>query len=145
MADRVKVQGLRELDKALEGLKISTAKGALRRVAKKALEPMLETAKHHVPVDEGHLRDSIVIASSGLTRRARAQDRGRVKQGIRLYLGTASRNAVPREFGSARSAAQPYMRPAWDQHKDEAVQIVARELGPEIEKTARRAAKRRKG
>ncbi|MDZ4373558.1 MAG: HK97-gp10 family putative phage morphogenesis protein [Phenylobacterium sp.] len=42
--------------------------------------------------------------------------------------------------------AQPYMRPAWEQHKRGALEIVKRELGERIDKAAKRGAGRpRKG
>ncbi len=90
----------------------------LRRVARKALEPMLEAAKAAAPVDEGYLRDSIMIASGPLTQRARRAERGLQSRGVKMFLGTAARTGVTTEFGTYKQAAQPFMRPAWDAHKD---------------------------
>ena len=143
MAQKVKLEGFRELDKALAALgKKSTEASVLRRVAKRALEPVLEAAKTYVPVDEGKLRDSIVMGSA-LNKSARKQDRKEPRKGVRVFVGTASRNATPREFGSVRSPAQPFMRPAWDYNQEKALQIVKRDLGTQIEKTAARVAKKR--
>ena len=139
----IKLDGFAELDKALGKLSNSLERGVLRRVARKALEPMLDQAQQLAPVDDGDLRDSIVMASSSLTKRAKQQERKEPTRGVKVFVGTASRNGVPREFGTVRSAAQPFMRPAWDSTKGKALQTVKDELAGEIERTAARAAKRK--
>lgn len=144
MSKTVKLTGFRELHSALGELTKSTERGLLRRMAKKALEPMQAEAKRLVPVDEGHLRDSIVIGTR-LTRRAKKAARNMPAGAVRLFMGSADRNAVPREFGTVRSAAQPFMRPAWDTGHEDALELIKRELGSEIEKTAARVAKRKAG
>ena len=50
--------------------------------------------------------------------------------------------ATLREFGTDGNAPAPFMRPAWDMHKAQALDIIKNELGKEIAKTAARAAKR---
>ena len=143
----VKLTGFRELEAALGQFTKSTERGILKRVATQALEPFLEEAKRLVPVDEGTLRDSLVIGTS-LNRSAKRAERKEPKDGVRVYAGTASRNAVPREFGALKDGsrervrAQPYMRPAWDQKQDEVLDRVVDGLKPEIDKTAARVARR---
>lgn len=136
-----KISGFAELEKALADLPKATERSVLRRVAKKALEPILERAQQLVPVDEGNLRDSLVIGSR-LTSRARRADKREPREGVRLFMGTANRNGVPREFGTVRSRAQPFMRPAWDSEKANAFKIVLTDLGDEVEKAAKRAARK---
>lgn len=140
MAD--KITGFKELHDALGQFKKSTERGVLNRVAKKALQPMLETAKAMAPVDTGELRDSINLATGPLTRGAKREDRQMPKRGVRMYVGTADRNAVPQEYGTYKSAAQPFMRPAWEMTKDRMLEGIADDLWAEIKKTADRAAKR---
>ena len=142
MAEKVRLEGFQELDRALGQLKGSTERGVLRRIAKRALEPMLAAAQQTVPVDEGDLRDSLRIASGPLTKGAKAQERSFLTRGVKLFLGTASRNAVRVEYGTANMSAQPYLRPAWDSGKDRALEIVKRDLGEEIRRTAERANRR---
>lgn len=50
------------------------------------------------------------------------------------------------EFGSAKRgiSPRPYMRPAWDSRKGEALDIIKRELGNEIIATARRLGKNKR-
>ena len=45
MAQKFRIEGLKELDKALGQLPRATGKNVLRRVARKALEPIIEVAK----------------------------------------------------------------------------------------------------
>lgn len=137
----VRLEGARQLHDALGELKKPTERALLRRVAVKALEPVVERAKQLVPVDEGRLRDSIVIGTN-LTSRAKRADKAQPKNGIRVFAGSASRNAVPREFGSVRSRPQPYMRPAWESEKERVLGEVENGLRDEIEKAAARAARK---
>lgn len=137
----VQVEGLRELSASLEELGKSLERSVLRRTAVKALEPVRDRAKQLAPVDDGHLRDSITIGNR-LTRSARSADRAEPRQGVRVYCGTANRNAVPREFGSIRSPAEPFMRPAWDSESRGMLDTIGRELGPDIERSAARAARK---
>lgn len=136
------ITGFKELDKALAEMPKATERSVLRRVAKKALEPMLERAKQLAPVDEGTLRDSLVIGSR-LTGRARKADKQEPREGVRLFMGTANRNGVPREFGTVRSVATPFMRPTWDSMNRKALDVILSDLGEEVEKAAQRAARKR--
>ncbi|MEA1015590.1 HK97-gp10 family putative phage morphogenesis protein [Sphingosinicella sp. LY1275] len=142
MKRAVTVTGLRELDAALGELGKSLGKGVLRRVGMKALEPVKERAQMLVPVDEGRLRDSIVIGTS-LNKSARRSERGEARSSVTVYCGTSNRNGVPREYGTWRTAAQPFMRPAWESENGNVLDSVGDQLGPEIEKTAARAARKR--
>lgn len=141
MAD-FKISGFAELEKALADLPKATERSVLRRVAKKALEPMMDRAQQLAPVDEGTLRDSIVIGSS-LTSRARRADKKEPRLGVRVFMGTANRNGVPREFGTSRSSATPFMRPAWDGGNRAALDVILNDLGEEVEKAAKRAARKK--
>jgi hypothetical protein len=55
----VKIDGLRETLRGLEGLKKSTQVGVLNRVLKKAAKPVEAAAKANAPVDSGELKESI--------------------------------------------------------------------------------------
>ena len=131
MSGSFKLTGARELDQALGELKKSTERSLLRRVALKALEPMRDRAKQLAPVQEGRLRESIVVGTT-LSRRAKKSERAEPKGGVRVFVGTAKRNAVAVEFGTFRAPAHPFMRPAFDSEGPKAVGIVETELGAMI-------------
>lgn len=140
---RVQISGFKEMHDALGELKKSTERALLKRVATKALQPFVERARMLAPVDTGYLRDSILVGTK-LTRDAKRRAKKDPAQGVRVFAGTAARNGVPREFGTAKIPAHPFMRPAWAATKDIVLNNVERELRAGIEKTAARAAKRRK-
>lgn len=138
---KVELKGFRELDAALAEFSKAGGKAILRRAATKALQPMLERAKQLVPVDEGDLRNSLTIGTrlnKGEARAARREG----KSGVEVYMGTNSRNGAPREFGSVRSPAQPFMRPAFESQKGEIIPTLQKELAIDVEKTRARAARK---
>jgi HK97 gp10 family phage protein len=165
MSVSVQVSGLKELDRALGELPKSVAKATLVRTLKKAGEPIAQAARAAAPIDDGTLRDSIVVSArlknkvgmaefgaamrAGLgikTARAALRDARRAAGGksfAEMYVGPARGKGVIRyahlqEFGTSKHAAHPYMRPAWDAEKDNALRIIRAELGNEIIKAARR-------
>jgi len=148
---KIKVEGLRELDAALGALAAeygkTAGKAVLRRVADKALQPMAETARQLAPDDPAtvgkDLKASITVGGKLNKRQARLARKDQNKATVTRYMGTADPAGVQNEFGNVHQAPQPFMRPAFDQHALGAIKIVASELGPEIEKTAARIAKRR--
>ncbi len=62
-----------------------------------ATQKALETAREEVPVDTGALKDSLQMAQAGLEG----------------SIQTGKEYAVYVELGTARSAAQPFLRPAF--------------------------------
>lgn len=151
MATTRRVDGLRELDAALGALADEfgkpAAKGVLRRVATKALTPMAETARALAPDDPetggNDLRASIVAGRPLNKRQAALAKKEQGKALVTVYAGTADPAGVQQEFGNVNHPPQSFMRPAFEQDAEKAIDIVAKELGPEIEKTAARLARRR--
>ncbi len=138
----VKLEGFRELDRALGRLPKATAKNVLRRVLKKAAQPVDDAASAAAPVNTGVLERS-VITGSQLTR---SQRRGAVLSTSNYYaeihIGTSLGRGMFQEFGTFKDAAQPWFRPAWEANKDAALTVIKVELGGEIEKAAKRYAKK---
>lgn len=59
-----------------------------------------------------------------------------------MYVGATSLpHAHMVEFGTSRTAARPFMRPAWDSERHNALNIIKRELGAEIIMAAKRLSK----
>lgn len=151
MKTTIRVEGLRELDAALGELSKGVGRGVLRRVGIKALEPMAETARQLAPDDPAtgapDLKTSIFVGTKLTPRQARLARRA-VKSGeaeksfVEVYMGTADPAGMQQEFGNIIHGPQPFMRPAYEQHKLGAVGIVKNELGGEIETAAKRAAAR---
>lgn len=167
MSISVQVSGLKDLERALGELPKSVAKATLVRTLKKAGEPIAQAARAAAPVDDGTLRDSIAVSArlknrvgmaefSAVMRQSRGMNIAGARQALRdarraagggsfaeMYVGPSLGKGVLRyahlqEFGTSKHAAHPFMRPAWDSEKDNALQIIRRELGNEIIAAARR-------
>lgn len=158
----IKVEGLAELDRKLKAIPRELAGkngGPLRRALFAATRPILAQAKSLAPVDTGNLARNLIAkrdrnpAASGaaeryivtvrakrLSRKAKAAARtasGRIdyrKAGDAFYARFV-------EFGTAKVAAQPFLRPAFEQNKERAVQIFRDRLGRDLDGIVRKLAR----
>lgn len=137
----VKVEGLAALDAQLATLgKATTAKGVLGRTGAKALGPFNETWRQNAPVLSGELAESGSVGSKLTRSQRKANER---EAFVEVFAGPGPHpQGVQQEFGNANHPARPFVRPAWEATKDQALDIVATELGDEIQRTAARQAKR---
>lgn len=143
---KVRIEGLKALDQALEQFKPSTGKNVLRRVGRAALEPFDQAWRANAPASIGggfyHMKDTGDVGSK-LSKRQRAQHRRESE--VEIHAGPGpDPAAVQQEFGNAHHPAQPFLRPAWEGTKGEVLDSVKDGLAAEIETTARRVAKRRR-
>lgn len=143
--------GGKELERALMQLPKRIAKAAIKRALKKAGTPIAEHAQELAPVLYGDLQRRIRVSAT-LSRRQRRHSR---KSGEpTIYIGAGpSREAHLVEFGtgprqhrSGKSTGQmpaiPFMRPAWDAGHKPALKAFGPLLWREIEKAAKRLARR---
>lgn len=142
MSAKTKVEGFRELDKALMQLSKAAGKGAVRRTLKKAGQPIADAGASAAPVGPtGNLKESYGVGTK-LTQRQAKMARRETKNHVEVYVGPNDPAAIQTEFGNEHQAAEPHLRPAWDGNKDQALEIVKVELAKEIDKSVARAAKR---
>lgn len=141
----VRLEGLSELRDALRSLKDATAKNVMRRVLKKAGEPIADHMRSLVPTDSGDLKESITVS----TQLSKAQRRKAQKEGandVEVYVGPGagvqSLYSHLVEFGSSTQSAQPYARPAFDAGAARALERIKDDLKVEIDKAAARAARK---
>ena len=99
--------------KAIEGLEHVPIEGA-RMIA--------QNAQRKAPVDTGYLRSKI---------RARAGKKSAVVESLAPY-------SVHVEYGTWKMAAQPFMRPAIDEHRRQILEVEARAVEAEIKGLIRR-------
>lgn len=166
----VKISGLKELDKALALLPKAAAKSTLTRLVKMAGEPIAQAASSMAPRETGELSSSIkvstrIVNSVGKKDYASVMKAGGSKKEARSALLSARAGGVSdsfviayvgpekaktkgdaikrivQEFGSRKMSAHPYMRPAWEAKKNEALRIIRDGLASEIIQTARRIGK----
>lgn len=168
-SQQIEVAGLRELRETLTRTLPDKLQGkALQGALSKAALPILRTARAHAPVKTGRLRKAIYAfrdRQSTRTREARLisvrsgrrfqkRDRdayywkwiefghGVIKRKKGGVLGRPNKGF----FGSEVKAvpARPFMRPAFEAKKMEALEIFRRTLKDQIEKVAKRAFERSK-
>lgn len=141
MANRFRVDGLRELERALAQLPKATGKNVLKRTLMRAAEPIEQAAEEKAPELSGALKRDVKTGTR-LTRRQARTARRQGKFTAEVHVGVADPAGVQTEFGNARQAAEPWFRPAWDSTQDQALDIIKDELGSEIEKAATRLARK---
>ena len=140
MKTTFKVEGLADLDRRLGELTASAGKGVLRRVGRQALQPMDEAWRAKAPHLTGQLEESGSVGSKLTRSQRKAQER---ESSVEVFAGPGPNpQAIQQEFGNAQHAAQPFMRTAWDQTKGRVLEIVKENLGGEIERAAKRKARK---
>lgn len=171
MKTTVKVEGLRELDAALAEIGKAAARRTLVRVLKRAGQPIADRASELAPDDPatgspdlhtgisvsaklknpvGAREFAAVMKAGGTKGEAVAALRGARREAAGegsfavMHVGPDYKqfHSTLQEFGTAHHPPQPFMRPAFDEKKNEALDIIKRDLGDEIMKTAKRQAAR---
>lgn len=142
MFEPVFVEGLDEVQIALRELPDATSRNVLKRVAKKVLAPIADHARIMAPMDKGRLINSIVVGDK-LSRRQKSQFQRVDPNDVVMFVGAG---AVPQahmmEFGTVDIEPRPFLRPAWDAGKDKVLEDLKGELWTEIEKAAKRLARK---
>lgn len=145
MADGVRVQvlGLREIDQKLLLLKNRTRKTVLERGARRALQPMRDAAEQNAPRLSGDLAASFIV-STRLSAGQKRQEGGFARSTATVFVGPGGTNGVwnyahLQEFGWSGGAGQFALTRAYEAHKQQAVDVVGREILADIERALARA------
>jgi HK97 gp10 family phage protein len=163
----MRVEGLRELEAALQELPRATGGNVLKRAVAKPANVFADRARDLAPKDEGVLKNEIKVSTPKVISAGRAAfaaamregatraEAGQAARAANSAAGGAGRHAVVhvgptkrafhgtwQEFGTAHHATQPFMRPAWDELAQPMVGMVAETLAEEIEKARKRLAKK---
>ncbi len=110
------VRGDDELVRKLQGLARKATAAQARAALMAGALPIQTAAAQKAPVLTGNLRRSIH------TETAETSD------GVVARIGTNVEYGPAQEFGSSRNRAQPYLRPAYDERKGEAMGEIERAL-----------------
>ena len=120
------VHGLDELMKKLDQLpSLVSAKNAIARALRKGAEPIRVRAEELAPRDEDQLAESMMITVTEQSATGAIAKIGPSRKGFHGHF---------QEFGTADHAAQPFLRPAFDEQQEEALRIVGENLAAEIER-----------
>ena len=155
---QIKVEGLAELAKALKALPPEIAGkngGPLRRAIGHAAVVIRDDARRRAPVDTGNLRDNIIAVRKRKSPQGTEGYFVEVRRKRRKYANTRANRRKGRvgktyenlgeayygmfvELGTAKMPAQPFLRPAFESKKTEAVETFRVELAKGIEQAARK-------
>jgi len=130
-----KIDGAKEMNRLLKELPTNVAIRVGDQALKAGAKPIVAEAKRLVPVLSGELRDSITAEPE---RKRKPQDARVILIGFKK---PASRRAHLTEFGTAHSAAKPFMRPALDSKAGEALDEMGKALAQGIDREAAKLAK----
>lgn len=126
----VEVKGLRELGERMKGLSEAVNNRIARAATAAGAVVIRNAAQAKVPVDTGNLKKNIIVkrlpkGESSLTsehivtvRQGKLTKKQKDKGLEDAYYGKFV------EYGTAKMPARPYMRPAFDQNKEKAVQAI---------------------
>ena len=138
---KIKMDGFKEVQKALWTLDKAVGRSVLRSAIKKAGQPVLDSAQANAPVLTGDLKASIAFKSA-LTKRQRIFS-PKMKDEVELFIGPThpkGRHGHLLEFGTSKMPAQPFLRPAWDANKDHVLNTLEKEIWNAIERVQKRLA-----
>lgn len=154
-----KVEGLKELDQALKELGIATQAKVLRGALRESVQPIAEEARRLVVRGESpdglHLADAIAVSApkptgkngavAGIKMVSKNVEVG--DEELQAMFGQSLRFRLPgwrwhfTEFGTQHSAAQPFLRPAFDAKVTEAIVVFAGALRKRLERIKKRMAR----
>jgi HK97 gp10 family phage protein len=146
MTASMKISGFREIDALLQSMPRRLASQGVTSGLRRALQPVAQTARVKAP---GSLSGRIRIAPT-IKARQRAQSLAKPGKGRRvMYVGATAPHAHLVEFGTGPRyhksgkyvgfmTPYPFLRPAWDMHKDEVLANLATAIRKEISKATGR-------
>ena len=134
----VQVEGLKELEQKLLSFGDKLARNGLRAAVAAGARVVVKEARANVPVDTGTLKKAIyqkqIREESGNTQQtfyvgARHGKKEQAKGRDAWYFPFV-------EFGTEKMPARPFMRPACESTKDEAIEAIKSRLAERVEKLA---------
>ncbi len=151
----IKVEGLKELEKALRELgkefgNPKYAVQAMRPAVKAAMKPVEEKIEENTPVDSGGLKESVTTKIGKATRKLKKSEHvneDAIIVGRSGWFWSSEQSlynqALAVEFGNERVSAQSPLRNAFDEENTAMLQRFKNSLGPAIEKKGKALNKKR--
>ena len=139
-----KVEGFDDLEQAIRLLgelwrEDKVARSIMVKAAENAMFPVLYDATQAAPIDltsKGPIHMKYTIRLDGRVPNGNDKKSEYVQPGdaaIAVVSVKKSKVSLANEFGTAKMAAQPFMRPALESNKDRVVENVKNELGALID------------
>jgi HK97 gp10 family phage protein len=150
MTASMKISGFKEIDALLQSMPRQLAGQGVASGLRRALQPVAQTARSYAP---GSLSGRIRIAPT-IKAGQQAQSLAKPGKGRKvMYVGATAPQAHLVEFGTGPRyhksgkyvgfmTPDPFLRPAWDMHKDEVLANLAQAIKEEIAKAINRRVKK---
>lgn len=140
----IRLEGLKELDKALVGLAEEfhprNARSVLRSSLKEGGKIIADAGEALAPRLSGELADSYTVGSKLSRRQKRAHKK---ESQIETFVGpTPHAKSVQTEFGNAHQAPHAHLRPAWDSNVTRVLDLIVSQIKERLEKTRARLARK---
>ena len=141
----LQLQGFREMAEKLRQMGPKLARKHLRRGPAAAAAMIRDVARMLAPHDTGEMKKDILVKRAKNRRNEMSATYELfVRSGKKSRASGRSRNVDKdsfywrfQEFGTSRMAAQPFIRPAFEAEKEEAVKIIGEVLEAGIAEVAR--------
>lgn len=150
MAETKNLTGFKELADALKQLPQRVARKHLRGSTSKGAAVVRNEARLLAPKDTGEMSKDIQVKRERTEGDHIASFSVYVRVGRKSRLAGRARNVdkdsfywIFQEFGTAKKAAQPFLRPAFESKKEEAVDAIGAELDKRIQQEATDLGRRR--
>lgn len=132
MNPSIRSEGGAEITRNLQKLRAAVRGQMIEEALLAGGEVIADEARRLVPVDKGNLRDSITVSTQALNYSAQSMGRA----GEVVFIGPAHGRSLQHdgfyghmvEFGTYRTVPEPFIRPAYDSKRREAVRIVGEHL-----------------
>ena len=128
----VQIKGLDDLKRSLKQFPINVQKNILVASIRAEASHIAKVAKSKVPKKSGNLKRAIKV------KKRRTKNKSYIKFSIGLTIGNSAKHdgfyGHIVEFGSSKMSAQPFMRPAYEQSKDNAISSVTTKMKQRIDK-----------
>lgn len=140
----IKISGFPDLNKTLKKLNEKTQTRLIKAALKKGANIILDAAKQNTPSKTGanhmHLKIKTIRKKKSSTNIGFT-----IQTGTREELDIKSKGYYPfsLEYGTQDMEAQPYLRPALEDNRDKAIQVVGKSLEKGIARALRKLAKRK--
>jgi len=146
---KVKVHGLKELNKSLNKLDLDLRKKTAREAGRKAMEPVAKEIKETVPVDSGRLRDTVRVSATTAPSRLKKYSK-KASMIASANVGIKSKDpaktathAIHLEYGTENMKPQPFIRKSFNEGKKKrTIMLFRKHLRRSINKFAARQARR---
>lgn len=132
MSEIGRISGLTELMAKFDQIPDRMQKNILKSAIRAGANTIKDEAKKRIPVDTGNLKKALKVFDS-----SPRSDKNLVRFNVGFTVGKKARNdgyyAKFVEYGTSKTKAQPFLRPALDASKDKILPDIAAKMESRIE------------